>query len=119
MINEEDLIQKTNEVRNKIAQLQHEGEQLRKEVKDPKREFVEAMVARLEGGRTNKKPKVTPKKSSVPRPTSAKKIKPKPITSVLTETQQPTAYTFQIFTASSQATRSPWFVNMIISITLW
>ena len=92
MINEEDLIQKTNEVRNKIAQLQHEGEQLRKEVKDPKREFVEAMVARLEGGRTNKKPKVTPKKSSVPRPTSAKKIKPKPITSVLTETQQPTAY---------------------------
>ena len=61
--------------------MQAEGEQLRKEMKDPKREFVEAMVARLEGSSRKVPPK--PKKNrSVAQKTTSKAIKAKPITSM-------------------------------------
>ena len=45
----DNIMDKTSQVRDKIALLQREGEQLMKEMKDPKTEFVEAMVAKLEG----------------------------------------------------------------------
>ena len=41
------------------------------------------------------------------------------IKSLSQRAEQPTARTFQILTASSQATRSPWCVSRIILITLF
>ena len=59
---------KTSQVRDKIALLQREGEQLMKEIKDPKTEFVEAMVKKLEG------PNSRPQSAK----TKPRKIKQKP-----------------------------------------
>jgi hypothetical protein len=65
---------------------------LRKEVKDPKREFVEAMVARLEG--TKKKPKPTQSRKSTLSKSTPKNIKPKPIIS-LSDSQSTTTTAYR------------------------
>ena len=62
-LTEEEIAAKTRRVQETISQLQQEGQLLLKEIKDPKKEFVEAMVAKIEGN---------PIKSTNP-----KQIKPK------------------------------------------